>query len=282
METLFFWISKLTWLVIAPDSLLLILLLLAWVLLWRGSVHMAKWFLGFVAVAVLLAALFPVGEWLLYPLEKRFPANPALPIKIDGIIVLGGAEDAERSSAWNQAEVGEAAERFLAAIALARQYPAAKLVFTGGSPSMLSQEPKGADVAMTLFKQQGLDSARITFERNSRNTFENAVLSKAMVKPQAAENWVLVTSAFHMPRSVGIFCKAEWPVIPYPVDHQTRPDALFRVELGLAAHLGYLTVGAREWVGLIAYYATGKTTDLLPHACAGVQPGRERESIRML
>src|SRR3989338_4710958 len=145
METLFFWISKLTWLVIAPDSLLLILLLLAGVLLWCGSVHMAKWFLGFVAVAVLLAALFPVGEWLLYPLEKHFPANPALPIKIDGIIVLGGAEDAERSSAWNQAEVGEAAERFLAAIALARQYPAAKLVFTGGSPSMLSKEPKGAD-----------------------------------------------------------------------------------------------------------------------------------------
>lgn len=269
MESLFFWLSKLIWLIIAPDSLLLILLLLAWILLWRGNVRMAKRFLGLVVSVMLLVALFPVDEWFLYPLEKRFPVNPALPMKVDGIIVLGGAEDAERSSAWNQAEVNEWAERFLAAIALARQYPAAKLVFTGGSSNMLSQGPKGADVAMALFKQQGLDITRITFERNSRNTFENAVFTKAMVKPHAAENWVLVTSAFHMPRSVGIFCKAEWPVIPYPVDHQTRPDALFRVDLDLALHLDHLTVGVREWVGLIAYYATGKTTALLPHACTG-------------
>lgn len=268
METLFFWLSKLIWLAMAPDSLLLILLLLAWILLWRGHVCMAKWSLSFGVVVMLLVALFPVGEWLLYPLEKRFPANPALPTKIDGVIVLGGAENAERSSAWNQVEVGEGAERFLAVIALARQYPAARLVFTGGSGSMVSQGRKGADVAMALFKQQGLDIARITFERNSRNTFENAVLSKAMVKPRAVENWLLVTSASHMPRAVGIFCKAEWPVIPYPVDHQTQPDALFRIDLDLASHLGNLTVGVREWVGLIAYYATGKTSSLLPHACA--------------
>lgn len=274
METFFFWLSKLIWLVMAPDSLLLIFLLLAWILLWRGSMRMAKRTLGFVAVVMLLVALFPVGEWLLYPLEKRFPANPTLPIKIDGIIVLGGAGNAEKSSAWNQVELGDGAERFLAAIELARKYPAAKLVFTGGSGSMVSQGRKEADVAMILFKQQGLDIARITFERNSRNTFENAVLSKAMVKPHAAENWVLVTSAFHMPRAIGIFCKAEWPVIPYPVDHQTQPDALFRIDLDLASHLGNLTVGVREWVGLIAYYATGKTTALLPQACASAKFSR--------
>ena len=267
MDSVFFWLSKLLRLVMAPDSLLLLLMLFSWWMLWRGKVRMATRIVGVVTMVVLLLALFPVGEWLLYPLEKRFPANPVLPAKIDGIIVLGGAEDAVLSSAWKQAEVNEHAERFLAAMALARQYPAARLVFTGGSGSMRYPDKKGADVALALFKEQGLDASRILFEKNSRNTFENAMLSKALVKPHAGENWLLITSAFHMPRSTGIFCKAKWAVIPYPVDHYTQPDHLLRIDINLAGNMQILNAGIKEWVGLAAYYATGKTTALLPPAC---------------
>lgn len=269
MDSVFFWLSKLAWLIIAPDSLLVILALVTWALLWYGMNRMAKRILGLAAIAMLIVALFPVGEWVLYPLEKRFSANPVLPQKIDGIIVLSGAEDANLSAIWNQVELGDGAERLLAFLALARRYPEAKLVFAGGSGSMVNQAHKGADVAKRLFEQQGLDVSRITFERESRNTFENAVLSKALVKPAPGENWILITSAFHMPRSVGIFCRAGWPVIPYPVDHRAWPGNLLRIDLGLAGHLGEMAMGVKEWVGLAAYYATGKTAALLPAGCVG-------------
>jgi uncharacterized SAM-binding protein YcdF (DUF218 family) len=267
MDSIFFWLSKLFWLAVAPDSLLLILVLLSWGLLWRGAARGARRLLACAAAGLLLLAFFPVGEWLLYPLEQRFPANPYLPQAIDGIVVLGGAEDSVRSAAWDQVEVGDGAERFLASMALSRRYPQAKLVFSGGGGRMLHPEYKGTDVARSLYQQQGLDVSRIAFESESRNTIENALLSKALVKPAAGANWILVTSAFHMPRSLGIFCKAGWPVIPYPVDHQSWQGNLLRIELDLGRHLVDLGTGVREWIGLAAYYLTGKTSALFPAGC---------------
>jgi len=267
MDSLFFWTSKLTWLVVAPDSLLPILMLVTWALLWRGAYRASQWLMGFLAVVLLMVAFLPVGEWLLYPLESRFSANPDLPEKVDGIIILSGAEDPVGSAVWNQAEMMDGAERDLAFLELARRYPDAKLVFTGGTGSMVHQEYKAADVAKMLFEQQGLDLGRVVFEKDSRNTYENAMFSMAVLKPVAGERWVLITTAFHMPRSIGIFCKAGWPMIPYPVDHRTRPGNFLRVDLDLSGHLYDLKTGLREWLGLLAYYATGKTTALLPNRC---------------
>ncbi len=252
---------------IGPENLFLFLLLITWILLWRGAYRPAKLLLGFVIIVLMVVALFPIGEWLLYPLETRFPVNPALPEKIDGIIVLSGSEDAILSSLWNQVELGDGAERDIAFLELARRYPSAKLVFTGGSGSLMHQEYKAADVAHRLFDKLGLDLSRVTFERNSRNTFENAVLSKELVRPNPGQKWILITSAWHMPRSVGIFCKAGWPVIPYPVDHWTMPGKLLRIEVELSGHLRGLAAGVKEWVGLIAYYFSGKTTALFPDQC---------------
>ena len=268
METLFFWLSKIVWFVIAPENLLLILVVLAWVLLLRGALQWAKRILGFTAVVMLLIWLVPVGEWMLYPLESRFPANPVLPPKVDGIIVLGGPEDAVRSAAWGQVEVNEAAERFIASIALYKRYPQARLVFTSGSGSLTEQELKGSDVARKLYAEQGLDLSRILFESQSRNTAENAALSKDMVNPAAGEAWVVVTSAFHMPRSVGIFCKIGWPVIPFPVDHRTLLGHPWRLGGGLLGNLENFSLALKEWIGLAAYYVTGRTTAFVPQGCA--------------
>jgi uncharacterized SAM-binding protein YcdF (DUF218 family) len=269
MDSLFFWISKLVWLVLSPDSLLLILLIVAWVLLWRKSYRIAARLLGVVVILLVVIALFPVGEWLLYPLEARFPSNPTLPAHVDGIIVLGGSEDPVRSAIWDQTVIGEAAERDLAFLALARRYPEARLVFTGGSGSMARQGYKGADVARRLYEEQGLDLARVTFERESRNTHENATLTKALVRPLPGQTWILITTAWHMPRSYGIFAKAGWPTLPYPVDHWTDPSHLWQVDVDLAGHLRVLTYGVREWIGLTAYFVTGKTAAWLPGPPSG-------------
>lgn len=267
METVFFWLSKIVWTVIAPDSLLVLLVVASWVLLLRGATRWATRVLTAAVIAMALLALVPLGEWVLYPLEARFPPNPQLPEKVTGIIVLGGAEDPLRTAAWDQVVVNDAAERFLASMALARRYPDAKVLFTSGSGSVLDQVHKGADVARKLYAEQGLDAARIVYESESRNTVENVVLSKAIVKPKPDETWILLTSAFHMPRSVGIFCKVGWPVIAYPVDHRTVRGYLLRIDTGLLGNLDKVSVGIKEWIGLVAYYFTGKTSALFPSGC---------------
>jgi len=267
MDTLFFYISKIIWLLISPDSLLLILIILSIVLLYIGKQQQAKILLSTVTILLIIIALFPIGEWLLYPLESRFQTNPPLPDKIDGIIVLSGAENAELSHVWEQVELGAAAERDLTFLSLAKKYSKAKLIFTGGTGSLTKQKYKGADVAKKLFEQQGFATKRIQFERESRNTYENAIFSKKLVKLKENENWILITTSWHMPRSVGIFCKINWPVIPYPVDHQTNKDHLFRVNFDLANNLNTLKIAIKEWLGLFAYYLSGKTSAFMPDKC---------------
>lgn len=195
--------------------------------------------------------MFPVGKWLLYPLENRYLANPAMG-NVDGNIVLSGAEDPMVTLLWDQTSVGGAAERDLAFMTLAKKFSEAKLVFTGGAGSMTHQEYKTADVARRLFDEQGMNLTRITFERESRNTWKNAILSKKLMHPANDERWVLITTAGHMPRSAGVFCQVEWEVIPYPVDFRSKPGYLMRMDWGFADHLSGMVTGVKEWIGLIA------------------------------
>lgn len=267
MDTGFFWISKLAWFAVSPESVLFMLLLAAWIQLLRMSIKWARRLLTSVVGILIVLSAVPAGEWILFPLEDRFPVNPTLPQRVDGIIVLGGAEDPVRSAAWQQVEVNDSAERFLASIDLARRYPDARIVFTSGSGSLLDQKHRSSDVARMLYLQAGLDPTRVTFEERSRNTAENVAMSQAIVKPKPGDHWVLVTSAFHMPRSMGVFCKAGWPVAPYPVDNRALRGDLLRLGAGIVGNINGLSVGAKEWIGLAVYYLTGRTSALFPAGC---------------
>ncbi len=266
MDSVFFWLSKLSWLVISPFNLIFLLLIVAWGLLIKNKIRAAKWLLSGIMIVLVIVAVFPIGDWLLYPLEKRFLTNPNLPETVDGIIVLSGSEKPILSSLWGQPELGDSAERNFAFLSLAKQYKDTKLVFTGGSSSLLHQEYKGADVARSLFEMQHFDISRVTFERDSRNTFENAVNSADIVELKPGERWILITSASHMPRAVGVFCHTGWSVIPYPVDHRTLPD-LTRIGFSPVSHLYQVIIATKEWLGLLVYYLTGKTSELFPDGC---------------
>jgi uncharacterized SAM-binding protein YcdF (DUF218 family) len=261
MDNLFYWVSKLFWLLFSPDSLLLLWLAVALLMMYLGRVVWARRMLLGLLVIFLIVGLFPVGEWLLYPLEKTYPPISSAEEMggADGVVVLSGPVDAMRSSLWDQVILGSSAERLLAFMALARSYPSAKLIYTGGTGSMFNQEFKAADVAKRLFVEQGLDLSRIVFERESRNTWENAVFSKAKAMPQAGERWVLITTAWHMPRSMGIFCKVGWDMVPYPVDYRTKPGHLFRMDWNFSEHLVDFVTATKEWIGLFAYRTTGKS-----------------------
>ena len=163
-------------------------------------------------------------------------------------------------------ETNEAGDRMIAAVALARKHPEARVVFTGGSAAVFGSALREADVAQRLFVELGLAPERLTLERESRNTAENARFTRDLVQPIPGERWLLVTSASHMPRAMGLFRKAGFDVTPYPVDYQTtglRGD--YRgVYLDVSEKLSMTSRALREYAGLAAYWLTGRIDELLP------------------
>ncbi len=257
--------SKLFWLAVNPGNLLLILLCAGVLLMGtRTWQRLGRRLVGVAAAAGLAVTVLPLGTWLALPLENRFPAPARLPERVDGIVVLGGAVDQLLTAARGQPALRADAERMTAFVALARRYPAARLVFTGGSGRLARQEIKETVAARLLFEELGLDVERVLFEDRSRNTYENAVYSYRLAAPRPQETWLLVTSAYHMPRAVGCFRRAGWRVVPYPVDFRTGGSYGYAPPLYFAEALEELGLAAHEWVGLAAYRLMGRTDRLLP------------------
>lgn len=258
-----FVLSKLVWTLLQPGNMFVLASALTVALLRTRWRRVGRLMLGFLLTTGLVITILPIGTWLVTPLEDRFPARVP-PSRVDGIIVLGGALNPSITHARGQPAVNGNTERLLAFVELAGRYPDARLVFTGGSGSILSQKFKEADVARQVFRQVGLDPTRVIFERESRNTYENAVLSRDLVRPEPEEVWLLITSARHMPRAWGVFERANWPTIPYPVDYTTSGGYRFGLRFSFGGGLNKVRSGVREWIGLIYYYLTGRIEDPFP------------------
>jgi uncharacterized SAM-binding protein YcdF (DUF218 family) len=265
---LFFLLSKTIWVIIDPGNFILILFIIGVILLWRNKQVLGRRILTFLAVLMLFIGFFPVGSWLIYPLEERYEIPASLPEKVDGIIVLSGAIDINLSNYRNQAQVNELIERDLAFVQLAHRYPDARLIYTGGTGSIVNSQSRGADGGRLFLSQQAINLERILFERNSRNTAESAEYSYTLAQPKPDETWLLITTSWHMPRSMGVFCKAGWNVTPFPVDFRTSDRILYDIKLDFSDHLDTLVIGTKEWVGLIGYWLGDKTPALFPGSCA--------------
>lgn len=220
----------------------------------------ALWLSGLTLATLLLLAVFPLGEMLLRPVERGFPSNPPI-MQADGIIVLGGAEDVAATLFWGQTQLNEASERYTEALALARRFPNARILISGGSGAVRDAwgaERSEASIAEGFFRAQGIQQSRLLMEDRSRNTIENACMSFELVHPSAGEVWVLVTSAFHMSRAVRSFEAAGWRgLVPYPVDYRT---ARFSDGIGwnLVHNIQVLDVALKEGAGALAYYLIGR------------------------
>lgn len=267
MNSVFFVISKILGIFTSAAGLLLLVLVAGFLLGFTRWQLAGRRLSAAGLVVALLITFLPVDEWLVAPLEKRFPADPVLPSAVDGILILGGAMDTLASSDWQQPQLNSAADRLTAGVMLARRYPNAVVIFTGGSGLMRYPNLREADFAEDFFLGQGLARNRVFFESASRNTSENATYSLRMADPQEDELWVLVTSASHMPRAVGAFCKQGWSTVPWPVDHQSVPSRKWRLEFDFAGNLAGLNRALHEYVGLIAYAVTGKSNALFPDGC---------------
>jgi uncharacterized SAM-binding protein YcdF (DUF218 family) len=259
---MFFVLSKTFGLLALPTNFMIILGLIGAVL---TLTRLARPGRGLMVTAILLlviAGFTPLGNLVLAPLEDRFPAWDPANGAPDGIVVLGGPIDPDLSLVHGMPVTLGGADRLIQAAALARRYPDARILFTGGSANLVSTNAKEADQAAELLMSLGVPKERLILERQSRNTYENAVFSRAMVMPKPGERWLLVTSAYHMPRSVGLFRKAGFPVEPYPVDWRVTSVSDF--ETFSVQGLRRTDIAVREWVGLVAYWLRGRTDQLFP------------------
>jgi uncharacterized SAM-binding protein YcdF (DUF218 family) len=264
--SLFFLLSKTLGVVLLPSNFLIGLGLVGAVLLFTRCASLGRKLVIASVVLLAICGFSPLGNLLLYPLEQRFPPWDDTRGAPDGIVVLGGSIESDLSAAHGVAIFNAAVNRVIAAAGLAHRYPQARIVFTGGSANLVSGDAaKEADYALPVFESFGISKQRLTMERRSRNTQENAEFSKALVSPKAGERWLLVTSAYHMPRSVGLFRKAGFAVEPYPADWRVggAKDVLAFSMFSLDG-LERVDLAVREWMGLAAYRISGKTSELLP------------------
>jgi uncharacterized SAM-binding protein YcdF (DUF218 family) len=253
LKDAFFTLSKLVIPLLDPGTWLLLAPLVALWFMWRSRYRAAAWTIATTVVIALLVFKLPTGAVLIRPLEQAIPAPVEMPRKIDGIISLAGALNPALTQAYERPQMGADAERITEFVALARAHPTARLVFAGDTGFVSPQSINEAEVMKRFLVGQGIDPGRVVFESNSRNTHESALATYELIQPGPGEAWLLITSAFHMPRAYGAFRKTGWNVIPYPVSYTARPTFSFD-----EGGYGLLALAIHEWVGLAVYRMTGR------------------------
>ncbi len=266
---MFFLASKIFGFVVTPSNFAALLCLAGVLLLVTDWRVIASQLIVSGVVLLLLFGFSPLGNLLLLPLSERFPSwqetghdNGRAP---DGIIVLGGAINPELSAARGAPEINSGAERMTAAVELARRFPSARIVLTGGNNSLINPVSTEAMAGAIFLKKLGVAHDRILLEDKARTTAENAVFTRDLLKPKPGEHWLLVTSAMHMPRAIGAFRAAGFEVTPYPVDWRTRGwrDASVPFDT-LSGGLSRTDTAVHEWIGLIGYRLSGRSNEFLP------------------
>jgi uncharacterized SAM-binding protein YcdF (DUF218 family) len=267
---MFFYIAKAVWFVLQPSTLIALLIGYGAILIWTGWARWGRRFVTIGAILLLAVGLSPLGNALILPLEDRFPrADLEVPPAPTGIIILGGAENRLVGSARKAPTLNEAGERLLEGAILAHRFPDAKIAFSGGDAGILYKSDSEAEGAAALLTQLGVAGDRLILETDARDTYENAVYLKKELTGRGeldlTKRWLLITSAYHMPRSMGAFRQAGFHVEPWPVDYRTRgPEDLTRPFDKVSEGLRRVDTSMREWVGLVAYWLTGRSDALFP------------------
>ncbi|MDO9381786.1 MAG: YdcF family protein [Hyphomicrobiaceae bacterium] len=265
---MFYAASKVLTFLLQPSTFLLVLIV-AGLLLQRSQrrQRLGIRLIATGAAGYFIAGILPLSNLLILPLEQRYagiPA-PAADEKITGIIMLGGFEDGWVSKGRGGVALNEAAERLTEGVRLALKHPESRVIFTGGVGGLLSGGTDAATPIGQLLQDWGIAADRIVLEGKSRNTLENAEFTRALVDPKRGERWLLVTSAYHMPRAMGVFRHAGFAVEPHAVDFRTHGEVdVMRLFETVGDGLRRTDMVFKEWIGLLVYRLTGRTDELFP------------------
>lgn len=261
---LYFLFAKITNMLLSPVTVFMTAIALGFLLVLSPWARSGKWLMGLALVGYLATSVFPGGYILVNVLENRFPQPQLADKPVDGVIVLGGSFSTTLSNLRGQVSLGGNAERLTEFVRLARAYPDAKLVFTGGIGLLSGKGPTEAAIARQFFEDIGLNVARIQFEDQSRNTTESAAYTLDMLNPQG-QRWLLITSARHMPRAMGLFRKAGWAdLVAYPVDYLTSPDVDVAEQIAWPGNIGHINQAIYEGGGLFVAWLRGSIDEPFP------------------
>ena len=254
--------SKLAPILVFPFSVALLLLALS--LLPRLRPPRRSALAGCALAVLLVGSCAPLGRELGRSLEWRYLPPAELP-QLDAIVLLGGATVAAIPPR-RHVEVNEAGDRIFQAARLYRDGRAPRIVVSGGRFDGSRTLGPESDEMAGLLQELGVPDAAILRESVSRNTYENAVETHRLLAALGANRILLVTSALHMPRAVGLFRHQGFEVVPVPVDFDVTEETpsdygawfpLLSKLLPQAESLTYTTRVLREYLGLFVYRMRG-------------------------
>ena len=221
--------------------------------------------LGRTLVATAMALLLllgwqPLPDSLIRQLETQYAEIPPQADLSDyvGMVVLGGSTEASFVAiAHAQPMLNDAAERMTAPIAMLQRYPHLRMIYTGGGTLQGVGVISEAQRAKIFFDSVGVSGPAVVYEGASRTTYENATLTAQLPSVVTGQRWLLVTSAWHMPRAMATFAKAGWNVTAYPVDFRTGLATPW-TEYSLGSALRSWQLVLHEWLGWLAYRLTAR------------------------
>lgn len=253
-------LPKLLWILLSPLNVIFIILA-AGVLLYVAHKRVGRALMAAGILFFLVLGLLPIGPLMLSSLENRYERPHELPQEVDGIIILGGIFDINVSQSRGSPVTYRNADRAIEGIRLINQYPEARLIFSGGNGYLTQNHMPEADIFQVFANRLGVSNDRLILERDSRNTYENIQNTMSMIQPEDGQRWILITSAFHMPRAMALVKASGWPgaIIAFPTDYQTgRTESLLPGRLDVLGNFSGLALGLREYIAILHYRINGR------------------------
>ena len=254
-----FYLSKILWLILSPFNIFIFITLFAILLYFfkLRRLSLIIFLVNFLFIA--LISFVPIGSYLIFKIEKEYHSYIKTPDQVDGILILGGATIPLLYNEYDQISLNDSSERLAESVFIIKKFREAKVIFSGGSRIINRPDLDHAQVAKSFYKKVGLETNKIIFENNSRNTYENIKYSKKIANPKINEDWLLITSASHMKRALLIADKIDWKLIPYAVDFKNIKNFKLTPNFNLLENLNSFHLGIHEWLGLVSYYLMGRT-----------------------
>lgn len=243
-----FAIKKIVSLFLSPLLIILVLLISGLVLLWRKKNRAGRTLITAGTGLLILLSCTPISTWLIANLERQHPSirlkgsEPSIP----WIVVLSGgvANDPDRTAIEKLSRVTLA--RLAEGVRIQRQIPESKLLLSGGSGL---QAIAAASEMATAAQYMGVPGSRIVLESGSRDTREQALLIKKIV---GQDPFILVTSALHMVRALGMFRKIGLDPIPAPTDFVVRKGIPWHLYLAPSVGgIGRAEMAVHEYAGIL-------------------------------
>lgn len=262
-----FILSKVVHFFVSPSNVAVLLLFLGLFFLISSMRRSALASLSAGMIILVIFGYLPTGSFILAPLENRFPVVDLQTAEAPhGIIVLGGSVGAGMPAArGTRIELNEAGERLAMTAVLARRFPDARLIMSGGDAAVLFPlDVREGDYMKRGLEDLGIDGNRIEVDRVSRNTEENAIETLRIIAEDRDKVWWLVTSAYHMPRSIGCFRRLGLDPVAFPVDFRTYPDVQIWPGRVVSDGLKRSDRAIHEWFGLLSYRLLDRTTAFFP------------------